>query len=269
MIMLATLILLTACLPNPNILSPTPYTPPPPTPSSTSLTVNVMPNAKPWYNQLDGNYLVDGNGRTLYYYVRDTPGKSADNGVMLTDWPIFNPSAFIVPVALNVADFSTITRDDGQKIATFKGWPLYYSNKDKAPGDMTSDWYGERAHFVIKVPFFTVMLNNQTGYGKSGYLVNAKGMTLYYHPGDKTGKSTVTSEELANWPVFNPGTFIAPVQVNAVDFATITRDDGQKIATYNGVALYYSIKDKVPGDRFGYIDNTLHLVPPLTAGRRI
>lgn len=95
-----------------------------------------------------GYYLTDDNGMTLYLFKKDTPGKSAclaANGC-LEKWPIYyaekvEPSGGVSPGA-----FATITRDDGKKQTTFKGLPLYYFFKDKAPGDTNGQgvnnvWY--------------------------------------------------------------------------------------------------------------------------------
>ena len=72
---------------------------------------------------------------TLYYFTKDSVGKSTAAGAVLANWPLFNPASFVVPSTLNVNDFSTITRDDGMKVATYKGWPLYYFINDKVSGD--------------------------------------------------------------------------------------------------------------------------------------
>jgi len=41
-----------------------------------------------------------------------------------------------VPESLRTSDFATITRTDGSKQTTFKGWPLYFSSRDEAAGDI-------------------------------------------------------------------------------------------------------------------------------------
>ena len=79
---------------------------------------------------------------TLYYFTKDSVGKSTATGAVLANWPIFNVSNFVVPSTLNASDFGTITRDDGQKQATFKGWPLYYFIKDQATGDTQGQGIG-------------------------------------------------------------------------------------------------------------------------------
>jgi predicted lipoprotein with Yx(FWY)xxD motif/plastocyanin len=120
-------------------------TPPPTTTTTTSttptstlpvLTVNVSTKAGL------GNYLVDGKGMTLYYFTKDSVGVSNATAAILANWPIFNPASFLVGAGLSASDFSTITRTDGQKIAAFKGWPLYYYIKDVAAGDTVGQGVG-------------------------------------------------------------------------------------------------------------------------------
>lgn len=109
---------------------PPPSTSAPPPASSTTgaYTVNVS------FKTEVGNYLVDGKGITLYYFTKDSVGKSVATSAILQVWPIFNATTFVVPTSLNASDFGTITRDDGQKQTTYKGWPLYYYAPDPGPG---------------------------------------------------------------------------------------------------------------------------------------
>ncbi len=95
-----------------------------------------------------GNYLVDGNGNTLYWFTNDKVGMSACTGGCLQNWPAFAPTSFVVPSGLNAADFGTITRTDGAAQATFKGYPLYYWVKDTKRGDVTGQNVG-KVWFVI------------------------------------------------------------------------------------------------------------------------
>ena len=185
---------------------------------------------------------------TLYYFTKDSINKSTATGAVLVSWPIFYSATMNVPANLSATDFATITRDDGAKQTTYKGWPLYFYAKDQAPGDVLGDKVGG-VWFVIKVPFYTVMLQTNTALGN--YLVDARGMTLYYFTKDSVGKSTATGAVLAAWPVFNAGSFIVPSSINATDFGTITRDDGLKVSNYKGWPLYYFAKDQVSGDTLG------------------
>jgi len=88
-------------------------------------------------NEKAGSFLTDEKGMTLYVFKKDTPGKSACAGECVAAWPVFHAGKVTVSGDLKAADFATITRDDGKEQTTYKGMPLYYFAKDKAPGDTT------------------------------------------------------------------------------------------------------------------------------------
>jgi predicted lipoprotein with Yx(FWY)xxD motif len=108
----------------------------------------------PWYSvtvSTDpklGNFLVDENGKALYWFTKDSPGQSACSGDCLKAWPAFSASSIVVPSALKAADFGTITRADGAPQTTYKGYPLYYWVKDSKRGDVTGQNVG-KVWFVI------------------------------------------------------------------------------------------------------------------------
>ena len=83
-----------------------------------------------------GTYLVDGNGKTLYWTALDSVGQSNVTGAVLANWPIFYSSNIVVPSSLNASDFGSITRTDGTKQTTYKGRPIYYYINDLAAGDV-------------------------------------------------------------------------------------------------------------------------------------
>jgi predicted lipoprotein with Yx(FWY)xxD motif len=89
-----------------------------------------------------GNYLVDGDGKTLYYFTKDSMGKSDCNGNCIKNWPAFSVSSIEVPSALKASDFGTITRADGTTQVTYKGYPLYYFVRDQKRGDLTGQGVG-------------------------------------------------------------------------------------------------------------------------------
>ena len=79
-----------------------------------------------------GPKLVDLKGMTLYYYERDTTGKTSScNGKCTESWI---PLAAMAD-ARAVGDFTVINRDDGTKMWAYRYRPLYTSPADKAPGD--------------------------------------------------------------------------------------------------------------------------------------
>jgi predicted lipoprotein with Yx(FWY)xxD motif len=95
-----------------------------------------------------GNYLVDSQGKTLYYFKKDSPGMSACEGNCIKLWPAFYAPSVTVPSALNASDFGTITRPDGSMQTTYKGYPLYYWVKDAKRGDTTGQDVG-KIWFVV------------------------------------------------------------------------------------------------------------------------
>lgn len=84
-----------------------------------------------------GKYLADFDGKTLYWFKNDSPGKSVCAGACIDKWPVFYREKAAAPKDIKADDFGTITRDDGKKQTTFRGYPLYYWINDKQPGDTT------------------------------------------------------------------------------------------------------------------------------------
>ena len=82
-----------------------------------------------------GTYLTDAKGMTLYWFSKDSPGKSACSGHCVGNWPVYFREKVKAGTGLHDADFGTITRGDGKKQTTFRGYPLYYWAGDKAKGD--------------------------------------------------------------------------------------------------------------------------------------
>jgi predicted lipoprotein with Yx(FWY)xxD motif len=82
-----------------------------------------------------GDYLVDAKGMTLYYFTKDSAGKSSATAPVIANWPIFYVAGIVVPSNLNASDFGAIAGFEGQMQTTYKGWPLYYYIKDQAVGD--------------------------------------------------------------------------------------------------------------------------------------
>lgn len=93
-----------------------------------------------------GNYLADARGMTLYWFKKDSPGKSACAGPCVEKWPVYYREKVMAGKGLSDGDFGTITREDGKKQSTFRGYPLYYWVGDKAKGDTNGQgvnnvWY--------------------------------------------------------------------------------------------------------------------------------
>jgi len=100
--------------------------------NSGEYTVNVS------VNKFLGEYLVNQSGFALYYFSDDANANGASSCVddCAATWPPFYAEKISPPDRLRIVEFATITRTDGRKQTTFKGWPLYLYSRDSAPGDV-------------------------------------------------------------------------------------------------------------------------------------
>lgn len=89
--------------------------------------------------------LTSKDGKTLYTFTKDAPGKSHCNGGCAAVWPAFT----VANPALAGGDFSIVTRDDGTKQWAHKGQALYFYAGDTKPGDMAGEGQGG-VWFVVK-----------------------------------------------------------------------------------------------------------------------
>ncbi|MFE5868220.1 SCO0930 family lipoprotein [Streptomyces roseifaciens] len=84
-----------------------------------------------------GKILVDGQGRTLYRFAKDSawPMKFACTGTCLETWkpakPVEKSAVRGVPEKL----ITTVTRPDGTEQLAVDCWPVYWFTGDKKPGD--------------------------------------------------------------------------------------------------------------------------------------
>ena len=113
-----------------------------------SLLIAAEPTVKIASKEGLGSYLVNKMGWTLYWFTKDSPGKSACQGACLEKWPTFYRKSITVPAGLKAGDFGTLTRLDGTKQTTFRGYPLYYWANDLGAGDTKGQGVGG-AWFVI------------------------------------------------------------------------------------------------------------------------
>jgi predicted lipoprotein with Yx(FWY)xxD motif len=83
-----------------------------------------------------GEVIVDGNGRTVYVFDKDTSGTSNCSGDCLAKWPPV-PAGDGTPKfeGIDASLISTITRPDGTKQLAVKGLPLYLFADDSKPGE--------------------------------------------------------------------------------------------------------------------------------------
>jgi len=88
-------------------------------------------------NSKAGTVLVDGSGRTLYLFQKDTPNQSACSGACVSAWPVDSSSG--TPKAgsgVKASLLGTIKRTDGSTQVTYNKHPLYFYSGDSAAGQL-------------------------------------------------------------------------------------------------------------------------------------
>ncbi|HZX02483.1 hypothetical protein [Kribbella sp.] len=90
-----------------------------------------------------GKIVVDGNGRTVYVFDKDSKGKSNCEGGCLALWPAV-PSGSGAPQLTGIAAslVGTITRSDGSKQLAINGMPLYLYAQDAQAGQAKGQAFG-------------------------------------------------------------------------------------------------------------------------------
>jgi predicted lipoprotein with Yx(FWY)xxD motif len=207
-----------------------------------------------------GQYLVDKNGVTLYYFSNDSKGLNTCSGGCAAYWPYFyaaNLTQDNLMAGLNITDFDTI--HVGSAIQTrYKGWPLYYyspggNSVPEAAGLVTGE--SVENWFVAK-PDYTIMLANaqlvggdgldylstyKVGAGKTVYFTDAKGLTLYIFTPDSFNINKYTKPDFSNntyWPIYDTIQIVVPSSLDKTLFSSITVY-GKHQLTYKGWPLYY------------------------------
>lgn len=92
-----------------------------------------------------------------------------------------------------------------------------------------------------------VMAGNNPANGK--IFVDGNGMTLYTFSKDTPGVSTCYDVCATNWPALQVSAF-PKIGSSLIPgkFSVITRTDGTKQVAFEGMPLYYYVKDVKPGD---------------------
>jgi predicted lipoprotein with Yx(FWY)xxD motif len=106
--------------------------------------------------KLDGRYLVDSQGHSVYLFEKDEDGESYCSGACAAVWPPLETST--APrggAGVQDAELGTIERPDGDMQVTYHGHPLYYYAADASTPDNTkgedveqfgAGWYLVGAH---------------------------------------------------------------------------------------------------------------------------
>src|SRR5215211_2019740 len=142
--LLGLVMLATACSPQAvGTASPVPVEPSAVVPVTGGTTVSVG------QNDALGSFLVDDKGMTLYLFTKDTPDTSNCYEKCATAWPpLLTTGDPVAGEGVDASLLGTTTRTDGTVQVTYNGWPLYYYEKDQAPGDVVGQDVGD-VWFVV------------------------------------------------------------------------------------------------------------------------
>jgi predicted lipoprotein with Yx(FWY)xxD motif len=259
--LVALVLLATACAP---AATPAPIAVPPtqaPAPTAVAAGAAVM-LAK---NDKLGSFLVDDKGMALYLFTKDTPNTSNCYGKCETAWPpLTTDGAPVAGTGLDASLLGTTKRTDGSTQVTYKGWPLYYYEKDTKAGDVTGQDVGgvwfliDPAGAQVVTPATpaaaasgtTVMVGKDASLGS--FLADDKGMSLYLYTKDTPNTSNCYDKCATAWPpLLTTGAPVGGDGVDAAMLGTTKRTDGSTQVTYNGWPLYYFAKDTKAGDVTG------------------
>jgi predicted lipoprotein with Yx(FWY)xxD motif len=98
----------------------------------TAIAVQANPTVE------NNGILTNKEGRTLYTFTKDAPGRSNCSDGCAAAWPPF----LVANPALAGGDFTIVTRDDGAAQWAYKGMPLYFYAADMRAGDANGEGQG-------------------------------------------------------------------------------------------------------------------------------
>ncbi len=204
-----------------------------------------------------GKILTDGNGMTLYLFLKDTENTSNCYDGCATNWPPLLVSDGETPTAGDGVSgvLGTTTRTDGTVQVTYNGMPLYFFAADAQPGDVNGQnvkdvWYVVHPS-IAEMTTANPKINTAEN-AELGTILTSQGFTLYRFAKDTENTSNCYDGCAANWPplLTGDGNFTAADGIDGT-FGTITRTDGGTQITYNGMPLYFWKNDMRPGDTNG------------------
>jgi predicted lipoprotein with Yx(FWY)xxD motif len=212
-----------------------------------------------------GTIITDADGNALYFFSNDSKGASTCIDGCLITWPVYHNTGSI-DAKLSSSDFGEITRADGTKQTTYKGWPLYYNAGDGKANDVKGDginqiWYVAKPDYLLMVAHAQLVGADGKSYkpdysegeGIVLYFTDGNGRTLYAFAPDKFNKNTFTLSDFSNdpvWPIYQLTTGELPSIISKDDIGQIDVF-GKKQLTYKGWPLYYFGQDTQRGDNKG------------------
>src|SRR5512135_909996 len=218
-------------------------------PVSKAVTLQIAQN-----NTL-GQFISDGDGRTVYLLTKDGKNTSNCYDKCEQSWPPVLPAGQpTLKDPISTALISTTVRKDGSVQLTYNGWPLYYYSKDSAPGDTNGQSIG-KVWWVVSgegnpIRPATLAVTQTDKLGK--ILVDDAGRTLYVLTKDSANTTTCYDKCEQAWP---PLLMLdKPTVGDGIDASLLgsaQRKDGTMQVTLNGMPLYYFAADQAPGDTNG------------------
>jgi predicted lipoprotein with Yx(FWY)xxD motif len=214
------------------------------------LTVQVAQNAAL------GQILTDNQGRTLYLFTKDQDNVSNCYDQCAVAWPplLVAQGAPAAGAGLT-GTLGVIERKDGGRQVVYNGMPLYYFVSDANPGDTTGQGVKD-VWFVVHPSVSSMTVANPvvqvSQHPALGDILTSQGMTLYWFKNDTENTSTCYDQCAVNWPplLAAQGNAVAGTGVTS-GLGVIERTDGTHQVTYNGLPLYFFIKDSKPWDANG------------------
>lgn len=205
-----------------------------------------------------GKILTDGQGMTLYLFTVDDENVSNCYDQCAVNWPPLLVEEGQEPVAGAglTGELGITERTDGGRQVTYNGMPLYYWIQDNNPGDVTGQDVGD-VWYVVHPDISTMMVNSPVvtvmEHPSLGPILTNQGMTLYLFTTDEENVTNCYDQCAVNWPPLLVGDGGAPVAGTGTtgELGVIDRTDGGRQVTYNGVPLYFWIRDVRPGDATG------------------
>lgn len=192
-----------------------------------------------------GDLFIDENELTLYIFEQDENGVSNCLNSCATIWPPLLASN----QSVESKDFTTTTRENGDKQWSFKGYPLYLYSGDSNPGETNGQ--GLQNHWFVAQPDPVKHADSE-----EGPIIAANGsvpigdqredktnFSLYTFELDEPGVSNCNGGCAAAWPPL----LVETGEKASHPFSFITREDDSLQWALNEMPLYFYAGDTEPG----------------------
>ena len=94
-------------------------------------------------------FLVGAEGKTLYMFTTDSPGKTSCAGQCLAAWPpLYATTLPTVADGIDASKLKLVDVADGKKQVQYGDWLLYYYAKDTKAGDTVGQDVGKKWYVV-------------------------------------------------------------------------------------------------------------------------